>query len=180
MTEIVEKTDEWDKLVNDCKTIMAKANKKTRREILEGHYLLGQRITEYSKKVTDVGTPLNEVELANALEIKQQRISEIIAFVEWIGNKYGSFDAFLKFYEDRTELPPWTEITHYYLPFAKTPQLEDSTLKTVEIPQYRFSTEEEARSYFERKNGTYEGIVSFYKGKLTKQQIRDLLLPKRE
>lgn len=162
-------SNEWNKLVRDCREIMVVTVKKTRKEMLEGHYLLGKRIIEYRTNFTDVGTPLNQEELANALEIKQQRISEVIAFAEYADRKFGSFEGFLEYYKDRTELPPWGEIVHWYLPFNLYPkELEDKTLKSTEIPTSLFSSEEEAKKWFEDRDGIFEGV--FYKGKIAKNR----------
>ena len=159
---------EFKKLVSDCRAILINAVKKTRKEILEGHYLLGKRIIEYKTMVADVGEPLNYEQLAEHLEIRHQRISEIMAYVEWVDKTYGSFEGLLKYYEKYDELPPWSEIVHWYLPFGMRPELEDNRLVEHEIPASKFSNEEEAKKWYEDNNGQYEG--HFYKGKIPKNR----------
>lgn len=173
MNEIVT-NEEWLKLIDDCKGIIymtiQKVNYVNRKELLEGRYLLGKRILE---SLPLLGTPQLQEDLAKALEIKQQRISEVMSFAKYIDKHFGSVDGLVKYYSEHNlpELPTWTEITHTYLPFNELPKeleyedKEDMRLVDKEIPISHFASVEQAKKYYEDKGG----VLTYYKGKVKKR-----------
>lgn len=176
MTEIANNENE---IIENCRREISnllaetktKANFVLTKELLIGKYRMGERIIYYGSQVSDVGH--FQSELARVLNIKKQRLSELIAFKELVDREFGSLEKFIESHDKGLEYPSWHEITHEHLPHALTNQLEEEEeeqLVDVQLEGSDFS-EEEARRYFESRNGVFEG--AYYRGKIPKNKRSD-------
>lgn len=155
-------SDDWNQLIEDCINIVRKQVKKSNIELLNGKYLLGKCIMEYD--FTAGGK--TQQDLADALETKQQRISEAISTAKLIDKEFGNFDGFLEYFKQYDEIPSWNEFKNDYLPYDEIPKLDENRLVNREYPVEDFESEAAFRAWLEQYDGEYLG--TYFKAKIPK------------